>query len=59
LINFKVSKLFHDLLIHKKKYIKTLSVVYTDLVICATDRGLHFLRIWFKNKVPHHPATLM
>jgi len=42
-----------------KKIIKALSVVYEKDNVCATDRGLHFLRNWFKNKVPHHPATRM
>ena len=27
--------------------------------VCAIDRGLHFLRNWFKNKIPHHPAPHM
>jgi len=33
--------------------------VYIVSLICATDRGLLFLRNWFKNKIPHHPATHM
>ena len=42
-----------------KKIIKALSVVCDDALICTTDRGLHFLRNWFKNKIPHHPAPHM
>ena len=38
------------------KKTKALSVVCTIVGICATYRGLHFLRNWFKNKVPHHLA---
>ena len=36
---------------------KALSVVFLDIPNCATDRGLQFLRNWFKNKIPHHPAS--
>ena len=38
---------------------KALSVVYGSTTVCTTDRGLHFFRNWFKNKVPHHPAPQM
>ena len=33
--------------------------MYKNELVSAIDRGLHFLRNWFKNKVPHHPATHM
>ena len=51
--NFRIFK-FTD-----KILTKALSVVYITLSVCATDRGLQFLRNWFKNKVPHHPAPHM
>ena len=38
---------------------KALSVVFEAVNVSAIDRGLHFLRNWFKNKVPHHPAPHM
>ena len=47
------------LLEYYKKIYKTLSVVFELVGVCAIDRGLQFLRNWFKNKVPHHPATHM
>ena len=37
--------------------IKALSIVFCLSCDCATDRGLQFLRNWFKNKIPHHPAS--
>jgi len=60
--NGKIKKLQNYFRIDKftyKKIIKALSVVYEIDDVCATDRGLHFLRNWFKNKVPHHPAPHM
>ena len=36
---------------------KALSIVLCESNNCAIDRGLQFLRNWFKNKVPHHPAS--
>ena len=36
---------------------KALSVVSGEWMWCTTDRGLQFSGNWFKNKVPHHPAT--
>ena len=36
---------------------KALSVVFIEVLDCAMDRGLQILRNWFKNKIPHHPAS--
>ena len=58
-INLKITKFFRIINFTLKKIIKALSIVYEMDNNCATDRGLHFLRNWFKNKVPHHPATHM
>ena len=50
-------KIFLNFKFTQKKIIKALSVVYIKDKVSTTDRGLHFLRNWFKNKVPHHPAS--
>ena len=36
---------------------KALSVVFLKVHDCAMDRGLQILKNWFKNKIPHHPAS--
>ena len=59
LINLKSQNYCRIATLTNMEIIKALLVVYEGIKVCATDRGLHFLRIWFKNKVPHHPATLM
>ena len=56
---FKIFKLLQNNKTVTNKIYKALSVVYEDNSLNAIDRGLHFSRNWFKNKVPHHPAPHM
>ena len=36
---------------------KTLPIASPNERMCTTARGLQFLMNWFRNKVPHHPAS--
>ena len=59
ILYFKIANYFwiaRNIFINIKK---ALSVVQLTHSKYATGRGLHFLRNWFKNKVPHHPASQM
>ena len=49
-------KIISELRVIIYEIIKALHVVCSGYKFCTTDRGLHFLGNWFKNKVPHHPA---
>ena len=56
---YKITNLYQNIKKYTYIIIKTLSIVSIDYSICTMGRGLHFLRNWFKNKVPHHPAPRM
>ena len=53
------AQIIEELEEYEKLNLNTLFVVVGVVIINTTDRGLQFSRNWFKNKVPHHPASPM
>ena len=56
-MKFKITRILKKCEDQIDKMTKALSVVCNEPFLSTIDRGLQFLRNWFKNKVPHHQAS--